>query len=429
MITGNLQLAYYHKDSENNSNEQVSLGFLEGISLNAKHEFPIWGFPSFIQEFIQHIADVRQVPREFVVAPLLSATSIAIGNKAKVATDGYINPLSVWCMVVAPSGSNKSQPTKDIMKRILEYNKELHKDYVKELKEYESNPYKDSLPEPAYKQLTIQDCTPEYRNQALADNPNGLLLYRDELSGMIHDIGRYGSSGEVEQLLTIFDGGQIQCNRKTQKQLLIENPFLTIIGGIQPSILRQTLNNDRFTNSGFLPRFLLFYPNQVENHNRIRMELDEKLMERWSDRIKSLYEMPPLNAPMQLSAEAEDVYTTLFNRYSALQNETECDYRKAVLSKLKILVLRLSALCQMLHCAEGGTTEISGDVMRWATYACDYFANAQIKAYENIYGTTQKKLTRKDVFRQLVEWYPDSNKAKVAEGLGIAKQTLYEFLK
>ena len=59
----------------------------------------------------------------------------------------------------------------------------------------------------------LSDSTPEARNQVLSVNPNGILLYRDELKGMIDDFCRYAKSGELSQMLSMFDSDTIVVNR------------------------------------------------------------------------------------------------------------------------------------------------------------------------------------------------------------------------
>jgi len=71
----------------------------------------------------------------------------------------------------------------------------------------------DKGDKPVFKQYVISDSTPEARNQVLSVNPNGILLYRDELKGMIDDFCRYAKSGELSQMLSMFDSDTIVVNR------------------------------------------------------------------------------------------------------------------------------------------------------------------------------------------------------------------------
>lgn len=413
--------------------EEDQKAFYEAFSLiriDDIDEFPINGFHHDIQNIIKDISNKRLVPYEIVVAPILAGASIAIGNKARVINE-YTNNLSEWLMIVAPSGSNKSQPIKDILEPITRISSDLHKQYTEEQKKYNKIQEKETSTPPKYKTLTIKDTTPESRYQALADNEHGILLVRDELAGMIGDLGRYSKSGELEQMLSIFDGDDLQVMRKTQEPLYVENPYLSIIGGIQPGVLKDTFNGSQFTSSGFLPRFLMFYPQDIEFANRNRIPLNEVFINKWHKVINTLYDntLIPYGTEITLSDEADEEYTKFFNSVAYLLSILEDDYKRSVWSKLRIHVLRLAGLCHVLNIACGEPlSPIPIDTMKWAISTAKYFANTQNKVYE-IIGKNTQKLSRNQVFTQLLEWYPEANKSSIAKSLGITRQTLQGFLR
>lgn len=393
-------------------------------------EFPINGFHQDIQNIINDVSTKRLVPYELVVAPILAGASIAIGNKARIINE-YENNLSEWLMIVAPSGSNKSQPIKDLLEPITCISNDLHRRYVEEQKKYNKLQDKETSTPPKYKTLTIKDTTPESRNQALADNEHGVLLVRDELSGMIGDLGRYSKSGELEQMLSLFDGDDLQVTRKTQEPLYVKNPYLSIIGGIQPGVLKDTFKGTQFTSSGFLPRFLMFYPQEISFAKRNSKPLDKVLTDMWHNVINKLYDDTLLSydTKITLSVEADKEYTDFFNAVSYLLSIKEDDYTRSVWSKLRIHVLRLAGLCHVLNIACGEPlSPIPIDTMKWAISTAKYFANTQDRVYE-IIGKNNQNLSRNQVFTQLVEWYPEANKSSIAKSLGITRQTLQGFLR
>lgn len=60
-------------------------------------------------------------------------------------------------------------------------------------------------------------------------------------------------------MLSMFDSDTI-VNRKSDEPLLIKDPFMSIIGSIQPSVLVDTFGNDNMMNNGFNQRWLFCYP-------------------------------------------------------------------------------------------------------------------------------------------------------------------------
>ena len=147
----------------------------EIISLNAEVTPQLYGLPDMVQDVVRDVAAKRMVPVEFTLAPVLAAVSVAVGSKAIVRFNGYENRLNLWSLIIAPSGKNKSQPSKDIFTPLEQIDNDLYVEYVRCVKAAEKNAKDGQLPEPVPKKLIIlQDSTPEARVQALYDNPHGV---------------------------------------------------------------------------------------------------------------------------------------------------------------------------------------------------------------------------------------------------------------
>ena len=99
---------------------------------------------------------------------------------------------------------------------------------------------------PVCKRMVISDTTTEALCLRLKENPQGLLLYRDELAGWIGSFNQYKKSGSDEaHFLSIWSGKAVRVDRKTDEQFLyVENPNLSIVGGIQPGILLRKLRGE-----------------------------------------------------------------------------------------------------------------------------------------------------------------------------------------
>lgn len=177
------------------------------IKVNSRFEPPIYGLPQSVQDIITEICTKKQVPTEFVLSPLLAVAGAAAGRKAVLNGRGYENPPCFWCVVIADPGSNKSYPQKLISDPLLDINKILAKAYDEELQEWKakcaaiSKGSKDSNapqpPKPQKRRVCVSDTTREGLDEILVGSPNGLCQIRDELSGWLGDIGRYGKSGEI----------------------------------------------------------------------------------------------------------------------------------------------------------------------------------------------------------------------------------------
>ena len=162
---------------------------------------PIYGLPQSIQYVIETVSSVYQCPRDFVVSAIFMAQSTIVGKRACSFDGKYNNYPSLWIVNVADSGSNKSQPVKWVISPLIKRDKENYRLYSQQKAELKESVCQEKIDLPIFKQLIISDSTPEGRNKCLFQNPNGVILFRDELKGLLDDVGRYGRSGEISQLL------------------------------------------------------------------------------------------------------------------------------------------------------------------------------------------------------------------------------------
>ena len=86
--------------------------------------------------------------------------------------------------------------------------------------------------------LVVNDATVEKLGELLNENPNGLLLIRDELPGWLAKMESDEYQSDRAFYLEAFNGdGRFTYDRIGRGTIAIENCTLSIIGGIQPSRL------------------------------------------------------------------------------------------------------------------------------------------------------------------------------------------------
>jgi putative DNA primase/helicase len=74
--------------------------------------------------------------------------------------------------------------------------------------------------------------------EILRDNPNGALLFRDELTGFLHQLEREGREGSRAFYLEAWNGdGRFTYDRIGRGTIDIEAACISILGGIQPGPL------------------------------------------------------------------------------------------------------------------------------------------------------------------------------------------------
>jgi hypothetical protein len=121
---------------------------------------------------------------------------------------------------------------------------------------------------PIWKRYKTNDATIEKLSELLAQNPRGLLLYRDELVGLLSGWDREGREGDRAYFLEAWNGyGSLTTDRISRGTVHTENVCLSIFGNIQPAKLAHYLDRTirGMDNDGLLQRFqLLIYPDQLK---------------------------------------------------------------------------------------------------------------------------------------------------------------------
>jgi hypothetical protein len=403
--------------------------FPDASDFHEVHALTVEGLPGWAQDVVKEVADVRQCPLEFAWSAFFTAIATAIGDRIHV-KGKYDNPLMIWVANVAPSGSNKSQPVKDIFAPIEKADAENYRHYREQVKAWKSVE-NNTEEKPTLKQMLFSDTTPEARNIILMCNPNGTTLSRDEIGGFIDDFGRYNKSGEVSQMLSIFDGTQIRVNRKTDEPLLIEHPYMNIIGSVQPSILATTFGRPQLLYNGFTPRFLFCYPDVDSYPEYSERELDAEIMGTWEDKVTNLINYGLNCHNMPISNAAEKVYR---NYYNSLQKEKvkADDYQRAVMSKLQIYAIRVAGLVQVVKYIDSNIydTTITADTMEYAVKCMRYFRYTADKVHKDCTSSqTAHVATNGELLRMVAERYGIKSEVSLADALGISHQAVNKILK
>jgi len=118
---------------------------------------------------------------------------------------------------------------------------------------------------PIRQRFIVNDVTVEKLGELLKENPNGLLINRDELSGFLMSLEKSGHECDRAFYLEAWNGdGRFTYDRIGRGTVAIESACLSIIGTIQPgpltSYLREALDGGE-GDDGFLQRFqMAVYP-------------------------------------------------------------------------------------------------------------------------------------------------------------------------
>ncbi len=392
-----------------------------------------------MENLIVSICRARGVECDMVLPAALVALSAAAGSNFRLRAAGYVNPCNLWACVVAPSGSNKSQPAADVFEPLTEINRLLYDIYREEVesalagkggnkKKVDEATLMRTIKRP---QLIISDTTPEARNQALGDNPHGLLLYADELSTFLGGIDRYSSGNDAAQLMSIHDGKDLQINRKTDFMQCVRNPFLSVFGTIQPKLYIELLMNERLVNSGFSQRILVFCPEPTQDNEYADLVApDPEAVRQWKMLLEDLYDAGG-DREYTLSPMAEALYATFYDHMSKMIADDETSEAVAsCIGKIRIALLKIALLTALSFHRERPADDRrvhAGDMlmaMETALRALDNF-----EAFHKASLPEIPVLSKKELARQLTLCKPDITCEHFMSLFGASQATAYRWLR
>jgi putative DNA primase/helicase len=253
--------------------------------------------PSAFRPLVEDTAERMQVPLDFpaVVSVLCLAgvTNRRATIQPKAVDTSWIVVPNLWGGIIAPPGLMKSpvisavtQPLSRIESLWRAEHESAMNDFRQQQEEAElrqavwreqfkaaqKKPGKDapirpddSIAEPVCARLITQDATVEKLHELLRDNPAGLLVIRDELSGWLATLDKPGREGERGFFLSAWNGDTgYTVDRIGRGSVHVDACCVSMLGGIQPARLRSYLADalhDGPLNDGLLQRFqVLVYP-------------------------------------------------------------------------------------------------------------------------------------------------------------------------
>ena len=396
---------------------------------------PIDGLSVEAQAIIQGYSDGYQCNRDFITASIFTAVSTAIGKRICSYDGRYKNYFPFFICLVAPSGSNKTTPMREVLRPLTNRNAANYEVFREAMKKYDTEVKagKENADKPVYRQLIISDSTPESRVKALSENPN-VLLVSDEIATMLYNMNRYNKSGEVPQLISIWSVDDIIINRKSETALLLKEPCLSIIGGTQPDVLVNTFGSDYFMNSGFNQRWLFVYPDNIPPAMYSESNVSKEVSDAWNEYINGLLDFDFASNDLDtlyITDEAKQLYIDYYNNLQQKKSNA-CGYMASVYAKLQIMVERWAGIAHLLG-NEPDMSRILPGEMEYSVRCMDYFERCAEKVYMKLTeGRKQpesKAMGKEEMIANVYHLTSPISQSAVADALGCSKQFISKCLK
>ena len=289
---------------------------------SAKDAFPIEMLPAPAADMVSAVAESTQTTLDMAGSCVLAVLATAAQGKARVQMKpGWVEPLNLFCLVVAEPGERKSavlaqmkQPIEDYERKAneairlsVERSRSEWRTLEAKQKRLEAKLSKGDDPDTSRNlkevneqiaafqpvnpiRLLVDDCTPEALTKLLSDSGGRISVFSAE--GGIFDIlngSRFNTSVNMDVFLKGHAGDSIRVDRLNRPPEYIPHPALTVLLMAQPDVLRECINNQAFMRRGLMARFLIAWP-----ESRVG---------------KRLYDTPLI--PEEVSAAYEKVVTRL----------------------------------------------------------------------------------------------------------------------
>ena len=402
------------------------------VEVRSFRPFPVDALPSPFNEMVENGARSLQVDSSMVAVPLLSVLAGAIGGNSHrlVVKKGWTEPPIVWTVTSADSGTGKThafdlavEPVTEMQRRAFRrYDEEkqsfeiLKTEYDRQLGQWKKEKGAgSSRPEPPIKptcwRLKIDDTTVEALVARLAENPRGLMVAVDELSGFFGSFDRYSSgSGDESKWLRAYDGKDLTSDRKTGDfpVTYVPRAGVSISGTIQPELLRKYITTERME-SGLASRFLIVEPPELDREGWIEDEVDQLLKDRCLEIVEALTkfegelveegssERKPVF--VGLTASGREAFVDWCQYHQQLQTDTFGAVRAAY-AKLKSVPARLGLIFHLTRRAAGDTTlenpdKVDSSSIEAGRQVAEFFRNEVERLYATFGETSVDRDQRK----------------------------------
>jgi hypothetical protein len=376
------------------------------LTQKKEKEFPIEVFHPVLQELILELQKKMNYAIEYTTASILSACSTAIGSqfKVEVKRNTWYEKCNLYVIIVGIAGSTKSHPLSFAFDPIHARDKDSYKMYQFDLKEYQENQERSKddkekgLEKPVYTKSVISDFTPEALAMSHANNPKGITIVVDELKGWLNNFDRYNSGGEEQMYLSLWSGKSWLIDRKTQEPIRIDDPFVNVIGTIQPKLIQDFAKGDKSDN-GFLDRMIFAWP-KIEQPNLWNdQEVEEQHLNNYQILIQNLYDLNQSVQKNNLETEqsensviltfekaAKDYLFNWQNKEETKLLDRDNNYEKSIFAKIQNYAIRF---CLIIHlqdiaCELEYNSKIKLEVVKRAIQLAEYFRKVSLEIRETI---------------------------------------------
>ena len=362
--------------------------------LDAAPQFCAGFLPEALSDFASDSAERMQCPVDIIAIPLIIGAATVIGRRWRLAPkslDDWTERACLWGGVILPSGQMKTPAMQRALRPIRLLEAEFSTQHQKEMEAYrreqeraqyhercwqeeckqaskdgkempEKPKEAEQRPPPRLRRLTTSDVTQEMLVDLIDQNPRGLALFRDELSGWFAGFNQYRPGADRQFYLECHSGGAYPKDRRVGSTM-VEDLYLNICGGFQPDVVRSVLDGGDC--DGMTARFsLLVWPNRFENFEYVDRQPNLEAEQEVESVFKRLVQLDPKNLfgaerpgvirALRFDHEAQPIFVKWYTENQRrIRKDKEADAFTSHLSKYAGLFARLGIVHHLIRCVLG----------------------------------------------------------------------------
>jgi putative DNA primase/helicase len=374
--------------------------------------------PGSLARWLFDIAERGSLPVEYPASAAITALSSLVGRQVGIRPKQYddwtVVP-NLWGAVIGPPGVKKSPAVAEALKPLRRLEADAADQYesdkqafeaLQEIRQAQSEARRAELKKkakagasmqelleiagessgedekPVCHRYWVSDTTVEMLGVLLSENGNGLLQFRDELTGFLKTLGRQGHESDRAFYLEAWNGtNSFTYDRIGRGTVRIEAACVSLFGTIQPGPLARYLRGAASGEEadGFVPRFqVMVYPDPPRRFT---------LVDRWPDtqaknEAYAVFQRLAAIDVQQIGAQVPEDGGIPFLRFdpdaqqffndwltsleNQLREDVETPLMQMHLAKFPSL---FASLALLFHLAEGAVGPVSGKA---AVLACDW---------------------------------------------------------
>lgn len=413
---------------------------------------PLKIIPAPFKPWVKDVSDRMQCPPDYVAVGMMVMAGSIIGAGCGICpkkNDDWIVVPNLWGGVVGPPSMLKTPAIAEAMKPLAALEREAKlaydaatKDYTADLEAFKA--HKESLlasmrkvangkdkegrsmdglkydlvnlAEPApplWRRFKTNDATVEKLAELQSENPRGLLIFRDELIGLLATWDKDGHESDRSFFLEGFNGlNSYTADRIGRGHIYTPSNTVSLFGGIQPAKLSAYLYAAMrgHSNDGLVQRLqVLVYPDAPATWTLVDTPINTSARQVAQDTIKRLAEMDF----RQYGAFGDEGDRVPYYRFDGEGQQVFYEWWQELESKLRsqedepVLLEHLGkyrslmpSLALIFHLLEVASTpfqaprQVPARHAQFAAAWCDYLEQHARRIYGLVMNTTQQAARR-----------------------------------